>query len=98
MLKYASEIGWEYVKPDDALANRLGDTGLYFNGILVASWLCGDSNVIPNGGFFVIGQKPIEKLPEPFNNCYPDSVETKRRKCGPDADKDLQQPKWRPRV
>jgi type I restriction enzyme R subunit len=36
MLKYAQEIGWEYVRPDDALANRGGDTGLYFNGILEA--------------------------------------------------------------
>jgi type I restriction enzyme R subunit len=36
MLKYAQEIGWEYVKPDDALGIRGGDTGLYFNGILEA--------------------------------------------------------------
>ncbi len=36
MLKYAQEIGWEYVKPDDALAFRGGDTGLYFTGILEA--------------------------------------------------------------
>lgn len=34
MLKYAQEIGWEYVKPEDALALRGGDTGLYFSGIL----------------------------------------------------------------
>jgi type I restriction enzyme, R subunit len=36
MLKYAQEIGWEYVKPDDALGYREGDTGLYFSGILEA--------------------------------------------------------------
>jgi type I restriction enzyme, R subunit len=36
MLKYGQEIGWEYAKPDDALALRGGDTGLYFNGILEA--------------------------------------------------------------
>jgi type I restriction enzyme R subunit len=36
MLKYAQEIGWEYVKPDDALAFRGSDTGLYFTGILEA--------------------------------------------------------------
>ena len=36
MLKYAQEIGWEYVKPDDALTFRGGDTGLYFTGILEA--------------------------------------------------------------
>ncbi len=36
MLKYAQEIGWEYVKPDEALALRGSDTGLYFSGILEA--------------------------------------------------------------
>jgi type I restriction enzyme R subunit len=36
MLKYAQEIGWEYVKPEDALAMRGSDTGLYFSGILEA--------------------------------------------------------------
>ncbi len=36
MLKYAREIGWEYVRPDDALGLREGDTGLYFSGILEA--------------------------------------------------------------
>jgi type I restriction enzyme R subunit len=36
MLKYSQEIGWESVKPDEALALRGGDTGLYFNGILEA--------------------------------------------------------------
>ena len=44
MLKYAQEIGWEYVKPDDALALRGGDTGLYFSGILKLS-LCGSTPV-----------------------------------------------------
>jgi type I restriction enzyme R subunit len=36
MLKYSQEIGWEYVRPDDALGFREGDTGLYFGGILEA--------------------------------------------------------------
>jgi type I restriction enzyme R subunit len=36
MLKYAQEIGWEYVKPDESLQFRRGDTGLYFSGILEA--------------------------------------------------------------
>jgi type I restriction enzyme R subunit len=36
MLKYAEEIGWEYVRPEDALTLRGGDTRLYFNGILEA--------------------------------------------------------------
>jgi type I restriction enzyme, R subunit len=36
MLKYAEEIGWEYVRPDDAMALRNGDTGLYLKGVLEA--------------------------------------------------------------
>ncbi|HTU89623.1 MAG TPA: type I restriction endonuclease [Gemmataceae bacterium] len=30
MLKYAGEIGWQYVSPADALARRGGDRGLFF--------------------------------------------------------------------
>ncbi|MFN9647057.1 MAG: HsdR family type I site-specific deoxyribonuclease, partial [Pseudanabaena sp.] len=36
MLKYANEIGWEYVPRQQALQHRGGDTGLYFNDILQA--------------------------------------------------------------
>lgn len=36
MLKYAEEIGWEYVRPEDALALRGGDAGLYLTGVLEA--------------------------------------------------------------
>src|SRR6266446_4817033 len=36
MLKYVEEIGWEYVRADDALSFRSGDIGLYFTGILEA--------------------------------------------------------------
>lgn len=36
MLKYAEEIGWEYLRPEDALSFRSGDTGLYFTGVLEA--------------------------------------------------------------
>jgi type I restriction enzyme R subunit len=36
MLKYAKEIGWEYVRPDDALSLRHGDASLYFTGIIEA--------------------------------------------------------------
>jgi type I restriction enzyme R subunit len=36
MLKYTEGIGWEYVRPEDALSFRSGDTGLYFTGILEA--------------------------------------------------------------
>ena len=34
MLKYAGEIGWEYVPPADALARRGGDRGLSFVDVL----------------------------------------------------------------
>lgn len=34
MLKYAGEIGWEYVRPEEALRLRVGDIGLYFTDIL----------------------------------------------------------------
>jgi len=36
MLKYAGEIGWEYIRPEDALSLRSGDSGFYFTGILEA--------------------------------------------------------------
>lgn len=39
MLKYAQEIGWEYVEPDLAMQYRGGDTGLYFTGLLEAQLL-----------------------------------------------------------
>src|SRR5437899_3643223 len=46
MLKYAQEIGWEYIKPDDAIGLREGDTGLYFNGILEAQVFRLNSGVV----------------------------------------------------
>jgi type I restriction enzyme R subunit len=36
MLKYAEQIGWEYIRPEDSLSLRIGDTGLYFTGVLEA--------------------------------------------------------------
>jgi type I restriction enzyme R subunit len=36
MLKYAAEIGWQYVSPADALARRGGDRGLFFTDDLAA--------------------------------------------------------------
>jgi type I restriction enzyme R subunit len=39
MLKYAQEVGWEYVPPEQALALRGGDTGPFFTEILEAQ-LC----------------------------------------------------------
>ncbi len=46
MLKYAQQIGWEYVNPGDALGFREGDTGLYFNGILEAQLVRLNSGVV----------------------------------------------------
>lgn len=34
MIKYAEEIGWQYVSPADALRLRSGDTGMYFTDVL----------------------------------------------------------------
>ena len=39
MLRYADQIGWEYIKPEDALQSRGGDTGLYFREVLEAQLL-----------------------------------------------------------
>lgn len=39
LLKYAQEIGWEYITPDLAIQFRGGDTGLYFTGLLEAQLL-----------------------------------------------------------
>src|SRR6266436_1519797 len=36
MIKYASQIGWEYLKADKALGLRGGEKGLYFTDILEA--------------------------------------------------------------
>src|SRR5947209_15024841 len=36
MMKYASEIGWQYVKPEDALRLRGGEKGLFFIEMLEA--------------------------------------------------------------
>src|SRR5262249_47215262 len=34
MLKYASEIGWQYIGPEDALVSRCGDAGCYLAQVL----------------------------------------------------------------
>ncbi len=36
MMHYASQIGWEYVRPEEAMRLRGGDMGLYFTGLLEA--------------------------------------------------------------
>jgi type I restriction enzyme, R subunit len=49
MLRYAADIGWEYVKPDDALRLRGGDTGLYFTEVLEAQLLRLNPGVVDVG-------------------------------------------------
>ncbi len=39
MLRYAGEIGWDYLKPEQALRLRGGDTGLYLTEVLEAQLL-----------------------------------------------------------
>jgi type I restriction enzyme R subunit len=36
MMQYAAQIGWEYVRPEEALRLRGGDISLYFTGLLEA--------------------------------------------------------------
>src|SRR5262245_18563054 len=49
MLKYAEQIGWEYVAPQDALQLRGGDTGLYFAEVLEAQLLRLNPGVVDSG-------------------------------------------------
>ncbi len=35
MLKYAQQIGWQYINPPEALRLRGDETGLYFSDILI---------------------------------------------------------------
>lgn len=46
MVKYASEIGWEYLSSDEALRLRGGDKGLYFTGILKAQLIKLNRNIV----------------------------------------------------
>jgi type I restriction enzyme R subunit len=39
MIQYASHIGWQYLKPEEALRMRGGETGLYLSSILEAQLL-----------------------------------------------------------
>ena len=49
MLRYAEQIGWEYVTPEDALQLRGRDTGLYFREVLEAQLLRLNSGVADVG-------------------------------------------------
>lgn len=46
MLKYAEEIGWEYVKPEAALQMRGGDTEMFFGADLEAQLMRLNPNVV----------------------------------------------------
>ncbi len=39
MIRYAQQIGWAYVRPEDALRLRGGETGRFFVDVLVAQLL-----------------------------------------------------------
>jgi type I restriction enzyme, R subunit len=49
MLRYAVEIGWEYVTPEETLRLRGGDTGLYLSDILEAQLLHLNPGVVDIG-------------------------------------------------
>jgi type I restriction enzyme R subunit len=49
MLKYAEEIGWQRVKPDEALQMRGGDTEMFFSGDLEAQLLRLNPGVVDTG-------------------------------------------------
>lgn len=36
MLRYAEQIGWQYINPPEALSQRGDETGLYFSDILIS--------------------------------------------------------------
>ncbi len=35
MIKYATDIGWQYIEPDEAIRLRAGDTGLVFRELFI---------------------------------------------------------------
>ena len=49
ILKYAQEIGWEYLAPQEALALRSGESGLYFTPVLEAQLLRLNPGVVDAG-------------------------------------------------
>jgi hypothetical protein len=46
MLRYAQEIGWDYVEPEQALIRRSGEAGLYFKDVLETQLLRLNSAVV----------------------------------------------------
>lgn len=49
LLRYAAQIGWDYVRPEEALRLRGGDTGLFFTDVLEAQLLRFNSTVLDTG-------------------------------------------------
>jgi len=46
MIKYAQQIGWAYVRPDDALRLRGGETGRFFTEVLAAQLVALNPSVV----------------------------------------------------
>ena len=49
MIKYAAEIGWQYLKQDEALHLRGGEKGLYFTEVLEAQLIQLNPGIVNNG-------------------------------------------------
>ncbi len=49
MIKYAAEIGWQYLKPEQALQLRGGEKGLYFTEVLEAQLIQLNPGIVNNG-------------------------------------------------
>ncbi len=62
LIKYASEIGWDYVKPDEALRLRGGKTGLLFKEVFVEQMQELNSEFV-NSQMIEDLAKQLERLP-----------------------------------
>jgi len=49
MIKYAAEIGWQYLKPEEALRLRGGEKGIYFTEVLEAQLIQLNPGTVNNG-------------------------------------------------
>jgi type I restriction enzyme R subunit len=49
MIKYAEQIGWQYLKPEEALQLRGGETGLYLNEVLEAQLMRLNPGIVDAG-------------------------------------------------
>src|SRR5437773_972277 len=55
LIKYATEIGWNYVSPDDALGLRGGESGLVFRQVLLEQLTTLNSFMTPDVVFLING-------------------------------------------